>query len=215
MGRSCVSCAHRTTDNNACDRSYNQVIEDAMLFQAGPDKNYMDPNWTVSLGNDDQAFWGMSAMLAAENNFPNPKADNPQWLALAQAVFNSQASPSRQDTACGGGIRWQIFPTNKGYDYKNSIANGCFFNLGARLARYTRNESYAEWAEKTWDWMSSAGLIDGNFNVYDGVHTDKCSLNTQRFSYTLAVILEGAAFLYNHVSIVILSRACEATTSSG
>ncbi len=171
-----------------------------MVFQAGPDKNYMDPNWTASLGNDDQGFWGMSAMLAAESNFPNPKTEEPQWLALAQAVFNTQAAPLRQDQVCGGGLRWQIFPTNKGYDYKNSIANGCFFNLGARLARYTGNQSYADWADKTWDWMSKVGLIDGDFNVFDGIHTDKCSdLTTQRYSYTVAVMLQGSAFMYNFV----------------
>lgn len=34
---------------------------------------------------------GIAAMSAAEFNFPNPPPDEPQWLALAQAVFNSQA----------------------------------------------------------------------------------------------------------------------------
>ena len=37
----------------------------------------------------------MSAMTAAENNFPNPPSDEPQWLALAQAVFNTQAAKNR------------------------------------------------------------------------------------------------------------------------
>lgn len=62
----------------------------------------------------------MSAMTAAENNFPDPPADEPQWLALAQAVFNTQADPSRHDESCGGGLRWQIPLSNNGYDYKNS-----------------------------------------------------------------------------------------------
>src|SRR4051812_7006024 len=55
------------------DTSYNHVAEEAMIFQAGaPQNSYMPPNWTASLGNDDQGFWGMSAMLAAESNFQNP-----------------------------------------------------------------------------------------------------------------------------------------------
>lgn len=62
----------------------------------------------------------MSAMTAAENNFPDPPADKPQWLALAQAVFNTQADPSRHDSTCNGGLRWQIPLSNNGYDYKNS-----------------------------------------------------------------------------------------------
>lgn len=62
----------------------------------------------------------MSAMQAAELNFPDPPSDKPQWLALAQAVFNTQADPSRHDDTCNGGLRWQIPLSNNGYDYKNS-----------------------------------------------------------------------------------------------
>ena len=102
------------------DSSYNDVITQAMLWQVGPDRDYMPPNVTASLGNDDQGFWGMSAMTAAENGFPDPPSDQPQWLALAQAVFNTQADPQRHDNTCGGGLRWQIPLSNNGYDYKNS-----------------------------------------------------------------------------------------------
>lgn len=80
----------------------------------------MPHNVTASLGNDDQGFWGMSAMAAAEMKFPNPPSDRPGWLALAQAVFNTQASPDRHDDTCGGGLRWQIPFANNGYNYKNS-----------------------------------------------------------------------------------------------
>jgi mannan endo-1,6-alpha-mannosidase len=102
------------------DTTYNNVTKEAMLFQVGPQDNYEPPNVTASLGNDDQGFWGMSAMLAAENNFENPPDGQPQWLALAQAVFNRQASPDRHDDTCGGGLRWQIPLSNNGYNYKNS-----------------------------------------------------------------------------------------------
>lgn len=102
------------------DTTYNDVVSEALLFQVGPNADYMPPNVTASLGNDDQGFWGMSAMTAAELNFPNPPADKPQWVALAQAVFNTQADPSRHDSTCNGGLRWQIPLSNNGYDYKNS-----------------------------------------------------------------------------------------------
>src|ERR1700722_18854444 len=98
-------------------------------------------------------FWGMAAMSAAETNFQNPPANQPQWLALAQAVYNTQANPERHDDTCNGGMRWQIPFTNTGYDYKNSISNGIFINLGARLAIYTGNASYTDWVEKTWNWI--------------------------------------------------------------
>ena len=58
----------------------------------------------------------MAAIAAAETRFPNPPAESPQWLALAQGVFNSQAN-RWDDTTCRGGLRWQIFPFNNGYDY--------------------------------------------------------------------------------------------------
>lgn len=182
------------------DSSYNEVITEAMLWQTGPGEDYMPPNVTVSLGNDDQGFWGMSAMLAAENGFPDPPPDKPQWLALAQAVFHTQANPDRHDTTCNGGLRWQIPLSNNGYNYKNSIANGCFFNLGARLARYTNNQTYADWAEKTWDWMVGVGFMDSEYNIYDGGHVEhNCTdINKAQFSYNNGVFLLGAAYMYNY-----------------
>lgn len=82
------------------------------------------------------------------------------------------------------------------------IANGCFFNLGARLARYTGNQSYADWAEKTWDWVKGVKLMDDEYNIYDGAHvqTNCTDINRAQFSYNNAVYLEGAAYMYNYVS---------------
>ncbi|KAG6141465.1 hypothetical protein E4U22_000135 [Claviceps purpurea] len=182
------------------DSTYNDEITQAMLFQVGENKDYMPRNVTASLGNDDQGFWGMAALTAAENGFPNPPADKPQWLELAQAVFNTQASPDRHDASCGGGLRWQIPFANNGYDYKNSIANGCFFNMGARLFRYTGNTTYSDWADKTWDWMWKIGFIDNkNYAIYDGakVGNDCKTINKAEFSYNNAVFAQGAAFMYN------------------
>ncbi|KAM0347708.1 hypothetical protein ACHAPU_004723 [Fusarium lateritium] len=183
------------------DTKYNDLVMQGMQFQVGDDKDYQPNNVTLSLGNDDQGFWGMSAMLAAELAFPNPPSDQPGWLALAQAVFNTQANPDRHDKTCNGGLRWQIPRTNNGYDYKNSIANGCFFNLGARLARYTGNKTYSDWAEKTWDWIEGVGFLDPQtYKVYDGAHvgTNCTDINKAQFSYNSGVFLQGAAFMYNY-----------------
>lgn len=192
------------------DATYNDVVMQAMLHQVGPGEDFMPPNWTASLGNDDQGFWGMSAMLAAETNFPNPPSDQPQWLALAQAVFNTQADPIRHDSTCNGGLRWQIPLSNNGYNYKNSIANGCFFNLGARLARYTNNSTYSDWAERTWDWVQGVGFIDEEYNIYDGGHVEhNCTdINRAQFSYNSAIYLLGAAYMYNYVCCMLLMFVC-------
>lgn len=158
----------------------------------------MPPNQTVTEGNDDQGFWGMAVLSAAETNFQNPPDDKPQWLALAQAVFNTQAA--RWETRdCGGGLRWQIFTWNNGYNYKNSISQACFFNIAARLARYTGNQSYAHWAEKTWDWMVATKLLDTRtFYIYDGMHIENCSrITPYQWTYNAGAFLLGAAAMYN------------------
>jgi len=177
-------------------------VEQALSFQVGEFNDFMPENQTKNEGNDDQGFWAMAAMLAAETNFQNPPQDKPQWLALAQAVFNEWAF--RWDTkSCGGGLKWQIFPFNKGFTYKNSIANGCFFNLGARLARYTGNETYAIWANKVWDWEMSVEFIDSTYNVFDGAGEDRnCTVHDKlQWSYNAGIFLHGAANMYNHVSL--------------
>jgi len=95
------------------DPTYNAVVTQGMQFQVGQYNNYEPQNQTFDLGNDDQAFWAMSALDAAETKFPNPPSNTPQWLPLAQAVFNRQAQ--RWDNAtCGGGLRWQFNPFNAG-----------------------------------------------------------------------------------------------------
>lgn len=183
------------------DTSYNEVTSQALLFQVGPNQDYMTPNQTKSEGNDDQAFWGLAAMSAAETNFENPPEDEPQWLALAQAVFNTQIA-RWDNTTCGGGLRWQIFTFNQGYTYKNSISNGCLFNLAARLAKYTGNDTYAQWAYKTWDWMEGVKMLDSNYYIYDGADDSiNCTkINNLQWTYNAGAMLLGAATLYNYTN---------------
>lgn len=161
----------------------------------------MTPNQTKTEGNDDQAFWALAAMTAAEVNYPNPPSNQPQWLALAQAVFNTQA-PRWDVTTCGGGLKWQIFTFNNGYNYKNAISNGCFFNLAARLAKYTGNQTYADWAAKAYAWMENVHMLDSNYYVYDGSDdTINCTkLNHIQWTYNAGAMLLGAANMYNHTN---------------
>lgn len=139
-------------------------------------------------------------MSAAELGFQNPDDGDPGWLALAQGVFNSQAA--RYDAGdCGGGMRWQIFTFNTGYNYKNTAANGGLFNLAARLGAYTGNTTYTDWAEKQWDWMyNTVHLIDpDNWSVYDGTSiSDNCtSLDHTLWTYNAGMMIHGAAVMYN------------------
>lgn len=95
----------------------------------------------------------------------------------------------------------QLIRPTSGANTLPGIANGCFFNLGARLARYTRNTTYADWAEKSWDWVRGVGFMDDDYNIYDGAHvgTNCTDINKAQFSYNNGVYLLGAAHMYNYV----------------
>ncbi|EPS25120.1 putative alpha-1,6-mannanase [Penicillium oxalicum 114-2] len=181
------------------DTTYNAITVQALEHQAGPKGDFMPLNQTYTEGNDDQSFWAMSAMMAAERNFPHPVASDLDWLGMVQGVFNQQAH--RWDNlSCNGGLRWQIYTWNAGYGYKNTISNGGFFDLAARLARYTGNTTYADWADKVWDWSEAVGLITPDFQIYDGTtDVSNCSsYDRTRWSYTGGIWLHGAAVMYNY-----------------
>lgn len=179
------------------DTTYNDIVKDALVFQESPTYDFMPANQTKDEGNDDQVFWAFAAMSAAEYNFPAPPS-GPSWISLAEAVFNSQAL--RWDNAtCGGGLRWQIFEFNNGYNYKNAPSNAGLMNLASRLYLYTANSTYKEWAEKEWDWLSDIGLISDTYAVYDGSNDLlNCSqLDHVQWSYSAGMVLNAAAVMYN------------------
>ncbi|KAK3306717.1 glycosyl hydrolase family 76-domain-containing protein [Chaetomium strumarium] len=196
------------------DDAYNRVAVEGMVHQNGEGQGdrlahpFMPANWSASLANDDQGFWGMAAMQAAESGFPEAPQDwdQPRWIELAQAVFETQArrfdAEEGNEKACNGGLRWVVAPLSAGYNYKNSVSNAVFLNLAARLARYTGNQTYADWASRTWDWLAAVGFIDADFRVFDGAHVEKnCTdINRAQFSYVPGVLLQAAAYLYNQTS---------------
>lgn len=198
------------------DEQYNDLITQGLLSQVGPGNNFMPPNWTATLGNDAQGLWAMAAMTAAEAGLPNNGAQEGQgWLDLVKNVFEAQVHPDRwnDSEACGGGLRRQIPQPNAGYNYKNSASQAVLFNVASRLARYTGNQTYADWAEKVWTWMESVGLMheneDGGIVIYDGAYTDSnCTdINKPRESYTAGLFLQGAAFMYNQVRQITAATA--------
>jgi mannan endo-1,6-alpha-mannosidase len=163
-------------------------------------------------GNDDQAFWGFALLSAAEQEmpngiFPSTPVSSLSWLQLAINLFANQIS-RWDNSSCGGGMKWQIYPANTyGYDYKNSIANGCAFAMAARLATLVPEENksyYVNWANVIWNWSTATGLVNDKLSpweIYDGLGDDRqnCSGSPQttRWSYNIAVYLAGSAAMYN------------------
>ncbi|KAF1953452.1 glycosyl hydrolase family 76 protein [Byssothecium circinans] len=184
------------------DTQWNDMIRDGIVHQIGEGRNFMPANQSKDEGNDDQLFWAFTAMSAAEYNFPNPPDNVPGWLALAQSVFN-QLSDRWENRVCGGGLRWQIYQWLPGWDYKNLASNGGFFQLGARLALYTGNDTYAQKAIEVYDWMSNTvPLITKDYHVFDGLDALKnCSEpDRSQWTYNYGIMIGGAAYMYNYTN---------------
>lgn len=103
------------------DNKYDQSISKGLLFQVGPNNDYLPPNWTTTIGNDDQAIWALSALTANQTGLEESSKDSPSWLALAEAVFNEQSVDERrvEEGDCAGALRWMFYPFNNGYNYVN------------------------------------------------------------------------------------------------
>lgn len=183
------------------DDTWNDWTTQALLHQVGADDNYMPYNQTRTMGNDDQIFWAFAAMSAAETKYPDPPDGQPQWLQLAENVFNSQVARWDAST-CGGGLHWQAYESLGGWHLKNSISNGGLFNIASRLAHYTNNETYSHWAEKIWDWTEDIGLIRSDYTIWDNTDSkNNCTtFDRVEHAYLPAVFMHGCANMYAVVS---------------
>lgn len=186
------------------DTTYISTVTEALLAQRGADNDFMPSYYAGSMGNDDQAFWAAAALSALEYGFPEPPigtSGSPTWQSLAETVWNNLASRWNTEQ-CGGGLKWQVYPQNAGYDYKQTIANAGFFQIGARLARFTGNATYYEWSEKTWDWLNEIGLVTSDGAAYDGSSDlQNCStIENIEWTYNSGMLLYGAASLYNYTN---------------
>jgi mannan endo-1,6-alpha-mannosidase len=182
------------------DDSHVKTLQQALTANYGPNNDFILSYRKSQTGNDDQLFWALAVMSALEYQFPDSDSAPADYLEVAVNAFNNVVG--RWDTTtCDGGLKWQIYPENAyGYNYKNSISNGCAFALGARLARYTGNTTYSDWSEKIYDWTKSVGLISDKFEVFDGVD-DKTNCaaiaDKTQWTYNNAMFLHGSAFMYD------------------
>ncbi|RYN19637.1 Mannan endo-1,6-alpha-mannosidase [Alternaria arborescens] len=189
------------------DDQYNEMVREGLIHQFGEHQDLMPSNQSKNEGNDDQVFWAFSMIAAAEYKLKDPPSDQPGWLAMTQSVFNQFVGRYQKevsDGTCGGGMRWQIYPWLNGWTYKNTASNGGLFHLGARLAMYTKNDTYARWAEKAFDWMAQSPILPGDGQVYDGTSittNPPCHDADQTpWTYNYGIMIAGAAYMYNYTN---------------
>jgi hypothetical protein len=93
----------------------------------------------------------------------------------------------------------QIYRWLDGFNYKNTASNGGLFHLGARLAMYTKNDSYALWAEKAYDWMAASPLLEADGTVNDGTSmttTPMCKdADHTQWTYNYGIMIAGTAYV--------------------
>ncbi|KAH8589474.1 glycoside hydrolase [Bisporella sp. PMI_857] len=190
------------------DTTYQADLLTALAENIGPNNDFVPPEQAGWEANDDQMYWVYNALTALEYNFTalpcKPSGSGGclnSWLALSTNAFNLFAHRWNLDSGtCNGGLKWQYDRSKSGYYYKNAVTNGGFFQTAARLARYTNNQTYAEWATKIWDWSVGVRLVSAEYHVYDGTWDDQgrnCSgVSGDEWSYNVASYLHGAAQMF-------------------
>ena len=183
------------------DYSWYDVTHEGLVSQISPTFNYLPIVEMFDEGNDDIGFWVFGAMTAAEMSLRSPPPPYPSWLQISVNVFKDFAVRwNDASSTCGGGLRWQVFESSPGYHYKNTISNGCFFALAARLYRMLGDAIYLQWANAMWDWTVNVGLMNKTtYAVFDGAdEMINCTgKDHHQWSYNVAVYLQGAAVLSN------------------
>lgn len=140
-------------------------------------------------------------MSAAEHHIGNPGGTH-GWLAYATAVLDAQKRRWNPEVpgkgkVCGGGLRWKIY---ENASYRSTISNALFFQLAARVARYTNDSDARSWAEAMYAWIVAKGLVDEKgWRVFDGTSDgDGCtSINHDMWSYNTGALIYGAAIMYD------------------
>ncbi|KAI0596702.1 glycoside hydrolase family 76 protein [Biscogniauxia sp. FL1348] len=183
------------------DTTYDDTIYQGLRWQTGSNSDFAPANWSSTLGNDDQSIWALAALVAAETGFTSPPSGDPQWLDLAQTVFDEQTSRLINSGNCEGTLRWQIFTFNSGYNYVNTASNAAYFSVGAQLAHLQQNQTAADLATAVYEKIADLGFVDDAFNVYDGASAPQCSaVDKVQFTYTAGMLIQGTAYMYNFTS---------------
>jgi predicted alpha-1,6-mannanase (GH76 family) len=151
---------------------------------------------------DDEGWWALAWVRAYD------LTQNPDYLNMASSIFDDMTGG--WDDVCGGGIWW-----SKDRTYKNAIANELFLSVAAHLANRVTDPdlqaSYADWADREWQWFLQSGMINAQNLINDGLTRDgTCRNNGQTtWTYNQGVILGGLVELYQQSQDPSLPQAAQ------
>ncbi|OJJ88177.1 putative glycosyl hydrolase [Aspergillus glaucus CBS 516.65] len=134
---------------------------------------------------DDDGWWAL-AWIAAYDLMEEQK-----YLDVAIGIYEHLNSTKK--ASCGNtGIYSDI--TNV---YVNAVTNELFLSIAAHLANRAPNkQKYRQDAENLWNWFSTAGFINDNGTINDGL-TDDCKNNGQtEWTYNQGIILGALVELH-------------------
>jgi predicted alpha-1,6-mannanase (GH76 family) len=108
-----------------------------------------------------------------------------KYLDMAKVIFKRMADS--WDTKCKGGIYWR-----NAKDKKNAIPNTLFMQAAAKLHLRTPGDmgtgSYLDFAQRTWSWFKSSGLLQPNGLIYDSLNNlSECKAEGPVFTYNQGV----------------------------
>ncbi|KAJ3146821.1 hydrolase 76 protein [Geranomyces michiganensis] len=147
--------------------------------------------------NDDMGWWALGMLNAVDAYGKDAQIPNGgKFLDVAALTFNQMYE--QWDPQCGGGIYWSRDRTaTKDADYKSTISNSQFIEIGARLAMLTGNQTYLDMAAQTYNWVKVSGVLSADWKVLDGVHTANCGTPSPAvWGYNQGVMIGALAYMY-------------------
>ncbi|KAM0753209.1 Six-hairpin glycosidase [Meredithblackwellia eburnea MCA 4105] len=182
-----IGMAYTALDNALGNRVNELLIKDLLYKNGGV--GYMIDKYV-----DDQSWWAMFALRAYE------VYGNNTWLQ--QAVNISVNNTLYWDQTCGGGVLWLTYRPK----IKNTITNGLYFGILARLYRYTGDLQYFNYAMNTLNWWLSWAFDAPTGRVWDTItaptdwnpdYPSACNVTgLETWTYNSGAFLFGLADLY-------------------
>lgn len=135
------------------------------LLNANLDKAFLS-------GHDlkDVGVWGILSSQGGELYGANERltTSNVTYFKLAQNAWSHMLGGWNE--RCGGGIQASTTDPSK-VTYTNIV----FAYLSAELYTMSNNQTYKEWADKTYNWLVSSGLVKSNFQILGGIVGNNCN----------------------------------------